>query len=414
MDNNLKQKIEKSDFHTLIDESVKQIHEAAEKKAKSNRRNRLYEFLKVAITPVAIAVFSLIVTSRINHQQMENTKLINEQQMANTKMINAQQAENTRKINEQQLESAKIIAEANLKQSKTITRLTHLKDIFRTILESTKNKENFDLIKMQIASMEVYKKEALLFLINLKNHFAETADKCVDCNNLSEEATNSILNILRNSQIDVSQLTFNGQETATDKKRGIISLRKQKYDNYNFSGCTFSHANLYQTTFSSCTIIKAIFKNADLYQTNFIDSNLSGTTFENVDLRKARFDKVRLDDVRFVNAKKNKSDDSCQENGENKCENSCQLEGAFFSLGSLLKTDRLPFKGMEKEVYINLLLPHRERIQEMAQGKLSGDQLKNFNNLLKKTECQNVDQLEDLLDMEAKESEFYSPSAKNT
>jgi hypothetical protein len=164
MDNNLKQEIEKSEFHTLIEESVKQIHEAAEKKAKSNRRNRLYEFLKVAITPVAIAVFSLIVTSRINHQQMENTKLINEQQMENTKMINAQQAENTRKINEQQLESAKIIAEANLKQSKTITRLAHLKDIFRTILESTKNKENIDqlevLLEQEAKKSEFYSTSA--------------------------------------------------------------------------------------------------------------------------------------------------------------------------------------------------------------------------------------------------------------
>ena len=140
MDSTLKQKIEKSDFHALIAESVKQANEAAEKKAKSDRRNRLYEFLKVAITPVAIAVFSLIVTSRVNHQQMQNTNLINDQQMANTKLVNAQQAENTRKINEQQLKSAKIIADANLKQSKTITRLAHLKDIFKTILESTKNK----------------------------------------------------------------------------------------------------------------------------------------------------------------------------------------------------------------------------------------------------------------------------------
>ena len=171
---------------------------------------------------------------------------------------------------------------------------------------------------------------------------------------------------------------------------------------------------MYQTTFSHSTIKDAVFKDADLYQATFLDSNLSGTTFENVDLRKARFDKVRLDDVKFVQAIKNKNDDSCQENGVNICENSCQLEGAFFSLGSLLQTDRLPFQDMKKDVYINLLLPHRERILEMAQGQLSENQQKDYDNLLKKTDCKNIVQLEMLLEEEAQKSKFYSPAAKST
>ena len=39
-----------------------------------------------------------------------------------------------------------------------------------------------------------------------------------------------------------------------------------------------------------------------------------------------------LEGTEALKAIKNKNDDSCQENGKNKCENSCQLEGAFFFL----------------------------------------------------------------------------------
>ena len=77
------------------------------------------------------------------------------------------------------------------------------------------------MLKMQIASLEVYRDEALLFLINIKSHFAEMSN-CARCKELAAEAGKSILNILRNSQIDVSGLKFEGQPSAQDKKNGIM------------------------------------------------------------------------------------------------------------------------------------------------------------------------------------------------
>lgn len=394
MDDGFEKKIEKTDFQRLISESCCQSREEKVNQEKKEKRERrytyIYDFLKLILGPVVIASMSLIVTAKINEQQVDNT----------------------RKINEQQLESANIIAEANRQQSfkiassnQQIERLKHIRGIFQSILEYQEDEEDIDLIKMQIASLEIYKEDALLFLLNIKNHYEEMGN-CQACSELVKETNRSILNILKNSQIDVSGSRFEEWNEA-DRKYNVINLRNKKYINYNFSGCVFRYVNLYQADFSDCTLKDAEFDNVDLYRASFSGSNLSRAIFRNANLRKANFESAQLNDVRFIDAIKNQNDDMCKED-EERCRNACQLEGAVFSFGSLLKIDELPFKDVRADVYVNLLLPHRQRIKEMAEATVSSDQKKNLQKIIEKTGCNNLKELDTLLQLETSKSLIYS------
>lgn len=400
MDHGFDKKIEKTDFERLIKESTCQSREERAKQEKKEKRERiyhyLYDFLKLILGPVVIASMSFIVTAKINEQQVENT----------------------RKLNEQQLESAHIIAEANRQQSfkiassnQQIERLKHIKGIFQNILEQQEDEENINLIKMQIVSLEIYKEDALVFLLNIKTHYEEMGD-CPTCSELVKEANKSILNILKNSQIDVSGSRFE-EWNEKDRKYNMINLRNKKYINFNFSGCIFRHVNLYQADFSDCTLKDAEFDNVDLYRASFSGSNLSRAIFRSANLRKANFESTQLNDVRFVDAIKNQNDDICKED-EERCRNTCQLEGALFSFGSLLKTDELPFKEIKADIYVNLLLPHRQRIKKMAEATASSDQKKNLQKIVEKAGCHNFQELNKLLQLETSKSQIYSAAVIQT
>ena len=409
MSNDTEQKITRKDLQSLIEESNR--HEKWKNASKIAR---------IIATPVIITFVSMFVTWRINIQQSINTERITEKQIESAQIIAKANRDNFTKISE---------------SNQRIERLTHIKEIFKTFLnEETKlTDEKIETRKMRIISLEVYKEDALLFLLNIRNHYQEKAqfdsEQKEAYDKLIKQANKSIFNILLNSQVDVSGRSFmkfassssgycesfeaelrkyraehfdpitgkrpviNGQKpfiARYDKlKFNKLNLRKQKYKNYNFSDCSFLSVNLYSADFSSCTLKNNLFVDVDLQEASFSGSNLSGSIFLGSNLKKADLRYSLLDNVVFVNPILNKKDADdkiksfCKENG---C---CELEGARFSLGSLLLTAGPPFnifdidknknegiteelREEQRELYIDLLMYHRQSIDDMAKAANEG------------------------------------------
>ena len=115
MSNNTEQEITKKDLQAFIVESNRH------KKWKN-----VYKLAQIILTPLIIAVVSMLVTVRINEQQAKNTKAITDEQRKNAETI----ADANR-------ESSEIIARANRENSRKISesdqrieRLKHINDIF--------------------------------------------------------------------------------------------------------------------------------------------------------------------------------------------------------------------------------------------------------------------------------------------
>ena len=278
---------------------------------------------------------------------------------------------------------------------------------------------------------------------------------------LIKQAEKSILNILLNSQIDVSQQTFmdctglspdfcksfkeslcedrdklldpiTGKQAVINGEKPFIApygklkfnelnLRKQKYKNYNFSNCSFLSVNLYSADFSSCTLKNNLFVDVDLQEASFSDSNLSGSIFMRSNLQKTDFRESRLRDVVFVNPILNRRD--AVDEIEKFCKENiyCELEGARFSLGSLLWTAGPPFdifdrekskgisEGLREEqrklyeklreeqakLYINLLMYHRQSIDDMVKAANEGDkkEKEKLEKLIKNTDTGSQEEL---------------------
>ena len=203
MSNNTEQKITSKDLQAFIVESNRH------KKWKN-----VYKLAQIILTPLIITIVSMLVTVRINEQQARNTKAITDEQRKNAETIaNANR------------ESSEIIAKANRENSRKISesdqrieRLKHINDIFQNFL--IEEKENFNDPKveaqvMQIKSLEVYKEDALPFLINIKDYYQDRKKKekgdskqKTDYNILATQAFKSISNILGKSQIDFSGRFF--------------------------------------------------------------------------------------------------------------------------------------------------------------------------------------------------------------
>lgn len=481
LNENTNQSISKKDFQTLIKESRSQ-----------RILDLFYKTLQLFLTPVIIAGVSYFATVNINKQQRENTK----------------------KLTEQQIESAKIIADANrehsakiAKSEQKIKRLDHIKEIFSKIITEEKDGLNnsigddeLEMKKMQLASLEVYKEDSLLFLLNIKEHYKHMRDqkKANDLNTkrkyeeLIVQTESSIQKILLNSQVDVSNRVFiaysgmDGSQSNTSSREasyrfedklssgaspykiefveylrslqtgstnnGItyktnvvedferleksleqINLRQQKYNNYNFTGCTFVMTNLYRSDFSSCTLKDNLFIYADLQEAKFSESNLSGSIFYGSNIQKANFRDSRLRDVIIINPIRNERDANeaiksfCR---KFKC---CEMEGAHFTLGSLLKTSYPPFnvfnvnfnKGfvdeLQKELrdlYLNLLIPHVISLKSLAiannSGELDESTNKDIANLLSNTGTENIEELLDLLMIEAKKYDYFRAASFNS
>lgn len=387
MEKETKQKIKKSEFQALIE--------------KSDTQERMHFFMelgKAFLLPVTLAAISIIATLSINKQQEKNAE----------------------HLALQQIKSAHIIAEANRehsarlsKSNQRIERIKHIKDIFQDII--TKDCKNSNAMIMQIRSLEIYKGDSLSFLLNIKEHFnnqlcvggpTNVSQKNKKLKALVTQTDLSILNILKNSQIDVAgrifvdtkKEDFDGFQTEArdivktinDRKidedwyqtlidtTNTSNMRKQTYDNYNFSDCIFINTNLYQANFSSCTLINAIFMEVDLQEASFSESDLSNAIFINCNLKRINFMKSKLRNTLFYKPILNRGDPG--KKFISKQGLYCELEDAKFSLGALLWTKSPPFDfvkkpgGSEEEnegyhLYVNLLTPHLQRIEEMEAAK---------------------------------------------
>ena len=442
MSTDTEQKIAKQDLQALIEESNRH------KKWKS-----FYKIFQIFATPLLITIVSMLVTWRIN----------------------VQQAENTEKITAIQIESAEIIAAANRENSAKISesnqrteRLNQIKEIFTKLL----TKKERGLIETethlpQIISLEVYKGDALPFLLNMKEHYRKLQDgsKNDPYKDLIDQVDRSIYNILLNSQIDVSEhlfvdcgepsckdniekmfRTFRAESMKSVKakpeamkiskyfmttyknlKLNEMNMRQQEYKNYNFSDSSFLNVNLYKADFSSCTMNNNLFMRVDLQEASFSGSNLTGSIFWRSNLKKADFLDSRLRDVVFFDPILNKrvAEDAVKEFcNENSC---CELEGARFLLGSLLWTRTPPFdifdidnaknKGIGEELkeerrqlYLNLLMHHLKSISSMLEAAEKGDekQMENRDNLIKNTGAENEEDLINRLEEAAEKAKILA------
>ena len=204
-------------------------------------------------------------------------------------------------------------------------------------------------------------------------------------------------------------------------------MRQQEYKNYNFSDSSFLNVNLYKADFSSCTMNNNIFIRVDLQEASFSDTNLSGSIFLKSNLQKAVFKESRLRDVVFVNPIMNYRDadkmvkEFCNENS---C---CELEGALFSLGSLLWTRSPPFdifdidsaknegigeelKEERRQFYISLLMHHLKSISNIIEAAEKGDKKpkKDLDNLINNTGAENEEDLINRLEEAAEKAKILA------
>jgi len=393
--NESKQKIKKSEFQALIEKSDNQ-----------ERRSIKIDLAKAFLLPMTLAFISIIATWSINKQQEKNAE----------------------HLALQQIKSAHIIAEANREHSarlsesnQRIERIKHIKGIFQEIImEKCKNS---NAMIMQIRSLEVYKGDSLSFLLNIKEHFnnqicavegtKDPQEKQKKLKNLVAQTDKTILNILKNSQIDVADRIFvdtDDPEWLQTEAKNIVkkmkltelnkdsytqliaatnesNMRKQTYDNYNFSNCIFIKAKLYQANFSNCTLKNSIFMDVDLQEASFSGSDLSNAVFINCNLKRVNFLKSKLGDTLFFNPILKHGDPAKEFITKNGLH--CELEDAKFTLGTLLWTKTPPFSFLKKlgtsemeeeyyHLYVNLLMPHRQKIEAMKESKD-----KEWKNLLK-------------------------------
>ncbi|MCP4119414.1 MAG: pentapeptide repeat-containing protein [Desulfobacteraceae bacterium] len=386
-----KQKLEKSEFQALIEKSDRQ-----------ELGSTIIEFAKVFLLPLTLALISIGATWSINTQQEKNAKT----------------------LADKQIESAEIIAKANRDNSAAISasdqrieQIKHIKNIFQEII--TEKCEKPGTIIMQIRSLEVYKQDALSFLLNIKDHFsnhdgmgdvAHNPQRKKQLQQFVHQTEESISNILQNSQIDLSGRIFvnagqHDQEKVGNKARKmanwvaremnqdkcgdyeklmsattLFQMRKQKYHNYNFSDCIFINTNLYQADFSSCTLDRAIFMDVDLQEADFFESNLSNAIFINCNLKRVDFIKSGVKNTLFFHPISKLRTAGASVESKNGL--FCELEDAKFALGTLMKINSLPFNllvsGKEEhyQLYVNLLTPYRKKIQKM--NHLKDKNLKNL------------------------------------
>jgi hypothetical protein len=409
-----KQKIRKSEFQALIEKSDSQ-----------ERRKNWIEIAKAFLLPLSLTLISIGATYSVNKQQDKNAIYLAEQQIKSANIIAKANREHSARISE---------------SDQRIERIKHIKDIFKAIL--SEDDKDSDAIKMHIRSLEIFKGDALSFLLNIKEHFKnqisheafKSQGKNKTMEDLVAQTDKSILNILKNSQIDVSGRIFvnSGKDDpkliqikasalsteifrekipsgiTLDHYKKLISgthtsnMRKQRYENYNFSNCIFINTKLYQADFSGCTLKNSIFMYVDNHEASFSESDLSGAVFINCNLKRVNFMKSKVKNTRFLYPILKLGDK--EKKFLSRQGFYCELEDARFALGTLMYTQAPPFdllKNLEKSemgqafypLYINLLSPHKQRIEEMEASQdekwkallkmLGGDYAKFHRDLMK-------------------------------
>ncbi len=296
------------DLQILVDEIIQQ----RELKEKEKRRKFWVDFAKVTLTPLIIAIVGAWGTHRINKQNLENTKLIADQQIE------------AARIQAERVESS---ANSRSRADRDVAKLTQIKDIFEKIT-AQEDGEDLSTLKLLISSLEIYGDLALNFLINIRDIYKDENPALTKC------ADEAIFSILQASQAEFTDYAFDGGSD-------VLNLRTRQFNGYNFSGSTFRNVNLFKAGFRSSTLKYVKFENADLAGADFRNANLRGAVFDGntdgkTDLRNTDFSHAYLKKVNF-----------------NQCEN---LRYAKFSILALLNADQDPFKGIEKEIYLELLV----------------------------------------------------------
>jgi uncharacterized protein YjbI with pentapeptide repeats len=259
-----------------------------------------------------------------------------------------------------------MIAEAGLKTQ----HLSQMAGIFSEILNlihqpSDKKKTKKDALKQKIMSLSVYGDEALPFLLQLRDEYRGENYYAKSNESISDTANSTIEKILKlnQHQIKVEFVSDSGE---------LLNLPRRKYINYNLSGSTFTNANLYGADFSHSSLQETRFKDVDLRKVNFSNASLIDATFENTDTGKTRldifetrFDHANLEGAQFINVDlsyvnfekahiKGVTFDQCN-----------SIEKARFSMNQLLHADVEPFKSLDTDKYLLLLMKYEERLIEL-------------------------------------------------
>jgi uncharacterized protein YjbI with pentapeptide repeats len=328
------------DLKILVDEI---IHQRTIKE-KEKRRNFWVDLAKVTLTPLIIAIVGSWGTHKINQQNLKNTELIAKQQIE-AAHIRAERVE----------KSADLRSQAN----RDVERLTQIKEIFEEIVEEEqKGNPDSSIIKLLISSLEIYGDLAIDFLVKIRDIYQNNHQYIAD------HADKAIFNILQASQPDFRDKHFVGKDDVP------LNLRTRKLNGFNFSGSLFENVNLYQAQFIRSSLKKVQFRNADLFGADFSEANLNGAVFDtNTNLRNTDFSRAYLRNVEFKN-----------------CRN---LSDAKFSINALLNANQDPFKGIEKEDYLKLLVRSitDEKDIENLKNRHKED-IKKFRALLKKVDME--------------------------
>ncbi len=329
MDERTGQKIDKTELQTLILKSQRQF-----------KLKTVMEVGKVFILPLTLAAI--------------------------TWRVNVQQAKNTERLALEQIKSAQIIAEANREHSSRISesnqriqRIKHIKDIFTKII--TKQHQTTEAVAMEIRSLEVYKSDALSFLLNIRAHFNHQQENGIrgngrglDYGEIVAQTDQTISNILQNSPIDVSGREFfrksdpskKGPEALEGKKNadagdmvaasemapdggtkktireygemirsfhgGISTSWKKEWKKMSLPEGDISQAaslavqgtekaNMRKQKYYNYNFSGSTFVRINLYQAQFSNCTLKGTIFIDVDLQEASFSESDLSQAIFIN-----------------------------------------------------------------------------------------------------------------
>ena len=296
--------------------------------------SRRMKYTRIFLTPAAIALGTAAITYFINQQQIESADLMAEKQIESAEIIARSQLDNSRRI-----------ADARLSTEK----LDQMIDMYSQIINQLAGSGKEDdpgpaALKQRIASFEVYRDDALPFLIQLRDYRREAetpADRgSQDLYDVaSDEARATILRIVRESQPDLAGQSYLG----SDGKQ--LNLRHRRYSGFNMSDSLFRDVNLFNADFTEATLTGSVFQNVDLVNADFAGANLQEVEFQNVNLRGVNFRGAFLRDAKFDDVK--------------------GIGEANFSAHVLLRANAVPSSLIPEDQLTTALVPYIRQVNDI-------------------------------------------------
>lgn len=293
--------------------------------------SKIVKALKLFILPVLLAFGGSMATWYIAKQQIESANIIAKQQQKSSLVLDEGQRENAKKIADAQISAQYLV---------------HMRDIFEYLLtvQDTENPKNLEELKQKIRSMAVYGDDALPFLLQIEEHFKNTAFQSYETSiELNTAAKDTIVQIITGGQLNLKSQILVGQ------KNSRLNLRRQHYENINFRESTFKYANLFSASFKGSSLQQVTFEEVDLQEANFEAANLEGATFKNADIKQTNFRNALLHGA------------SC-----NGCRN---IASAFFTFNQLFyKSKSELFTDIQPKEYVRMFLPYTKEIERKAKS----------------------------------------------